>query len=325
MPSLTSPATFGDLITKVYRRVMGGVRERSVSLSAGINNSVTAITLAGAQTVGIFAGTVLSVDLELIYVVSFNDDSLVAQVLRGWNGSTADVHSTNATCYVNPRYSYYDIAVAINDDLKSLSSPTNGLFRVVATKTTIWNPVFQGYDLGDLPANFIDVLGVRFVEPNAYRRFPYITGYSVDHNNPDAAFPSGQAVFFYEGGFPGLPLYITYSAPFLPFVSMADSVTLTPTANDLAPPFNGYGAVTAVANLADTMVDIPPLGAAIQLTLPGEIGRNRMDSQPEPRRGQEVPAGSVANSVAQLIIQRTQRIMEEADRLDRRLQFPRGW
>ena len=46
-------ATFGDLIEKVYRRVMGGVRERTVSLATAISANDTSINLSGAQVGGI--------------------------------------------------------------------------------------------------------------------------------------------------------------------------------------------------------------------------------------------------------------------------------
>jgi len=72
-----------------------------------------------------------------------------------------------------------------------------------------------------------------------------------------------------------------------------------------------------VPNMSSTMVDLPPLGAEIDLTLPREISRNFMESQPDPRKAQEVVAGSVAGSVTALINRRMQRINEEADRLVR--------
>jgi len=50
-----------------------------------------------------------------------------------------------------------------------------------------------------------------------------------------------------------------------------------------------------------------------------------MESQPDPRKAQEVPAGSVSGSVNALIMRRAQRINEEADRLTRQYTRIRGW
>lgn len=75
--------------------------------------------------------------------------------------------------------------------------------------------------------------------------------------------------------------------------------------------------VTTLTGIPATAVDIPPLGAAIQLTLPREIRRNFMDNQPDPRKAPEVPPGAVANSVTQLTALYNIRVSEEAERLSR--------
>ena len=77
--------------------------------------------------------------------------------------------------------------------------------------------------------------------------------------------------------------------------------------------------------MTPTMIDIPVLGAEIDLTLPREISRNFMESQPDPRKAIEVPAGSVSSSVNALIMRRQQRINEEADRLQRQYTKVRAW
>jgi hypothetical protein len=385
-------STFGDLIEKVYRRVMGGIRERTVQInqSGGIGSTDTTVVLSGAQTSGIYPGVILAVELELLYVTSWNSSTLTATVTRGYYNSVATAHVNGTIVYINPRYSRYDIGVAINDDLRSLSSPSNGLFRVgVATLT--YNPVYAGYDLGDLPDNFIDVLEVRYRIAPPYRTFPPIRKWKVvrwNQNSTDPVFPSGKGLIIYESGWPGLPIYVTYSAPFIRLVNAADSLLNTPATNDEAPPFNGYktsssvtvaGTVTngttsvtgvspvtglypgmvlsgtyipanttiasvnvsgssitlsqaatgsgsisinaanppTIPNLTPTMIDIPPLGAEIDLTLPREISRNFMESQPDPRKAQDVPPNAVAGSVNALVTRRMQRISEEADRLQR--------
>ena len=62
--------TFGDLIEKVYRRVMGGIRERTVQIdqTGGIGSDDDTVILSGPQTSGIVPGVILAVELELLYV-----------------------------------------------------------------------------------------------------------------------------------------------------------------------------------------------------------------------------------------------------------------
>jgi len=316
--SISTVNTFGDLIEKTYRRTMGSIRERAVQLASSITSVATSVTLTGSQTSGIMPGVLLAVDMEVMYVTSWNSSTNVATVVRAYNGSSAAPHAANVLAYINPRYSRYDIGVAINDDLRSLSSPTNGLFRVGVAEIT-YNPVFQGYDLGALPSNFIDVIEVRYRIAPPYRTFPPIRRWKVVRWNPgstDPAFPSGNGLIVYEPGWPGLPMYVTYTAPFIKLVNPGDSIINTPAVNDEAPPANGYS-TTVIPNMTPTMADLPPLGAEIDLTLPREISRNFMESQPDPRKAQEVAPGAVAGSVNALIMRRAQRISEEADRLQR--------
>jgi hypothetical protein len=328
----SSSNTFGDLIEKVYRRTMGSIRERAVQISA-ISSNATSVTLTGAQITSIMPGVILGVDMEIMYVTNWTTASYgtatpygTATVIRGYNGSTAAPHAANTVAYINPRYSRFDIGIAINDDLRSLSSPSNGLFRVGVAQLT-YNPVFAGYDLGALPDNFIDILEIRYRIAPPYRTFPAIKRWKVlrwQQNSTDPVFPSGKGLVIYESGWPGLPIYVTYSAPFIKLVNLTDSVLETPTINDEAPPYNGY-ANAVVPNLTATMVDLPPLGAEIDLTQPREISRNFIESQPDPRKAAEIVAGAVAGSVNALVARRAQRISEEADRLTRQYTKVRAW
>jgi hypothetical protein len=306
---------FGDLIEKVYRRCMGGIRERAVQLNGAIGSDDTSVVLQGLQTSGVAPGTTLGIELELLYVDTWDSGTLTAVVLRGYLGSTPSAHIDGTITYINPRYSRYDIGVAINDDLRDLSAPDNGLFRVGVVPIT-FNPTYMGYDLGDVPANFLDIIQLRFKEATPYKRFPRITNYEVLRNIPDAQFPSGQGLRINEDAWPGLPMYATYTAPFVRLVDESDDVTNTPSTNDTDPPFNGYSTMDVV-NLPSTMVDIPPLGAEVDLTQPREISRNFMDSQPDPRKALEVVAGAVAASANTLMARRQRRIQAEAGRLAR--------
>jgi hypothetical protein len=417
----TAGSTFGDLIEKVYRRTMGSIRERAVqvlgnydngtSLVTSLSSSNTTVYLSGSQVVSIMPGVILAVDMEMMYVYGYTaltSTTGYANVERGYNGSTAASHAISSTqpllSYINPRYSRFDIGVAINDDLRSLSSPSNGLFRVGVAELT-YNPVFAGYDLGALPANFIDILEIRYRIAPPYRTFPAIKRWKVirwQQNSTDPSFPSGLGLVLYEAGWPGLPIYVTYSAPFIKLVGTSDSMLNTPGTNDEAPPFNGYsssvvanftgpttvgsssitlsgvtglyigmavaeadGAYTyipqntfitgintgtntitlnntavatssgsisinfappvTVPNMTPTMLDLPPLGAEIDLTQPREISRNFIESQPDPRKALEIVAGAVAGSVNALVARRAQRISEEADRLTRQYTKVRAW
>lgn len=326
--STGSGYVFGDWIENVYRRVMAGERERAVLLNEadGIGSDDTALTLTGVETGGIRVGNTLAVELEVMYITAW--DGTVATVIRGYLGSPPAAHDDGVLCYINPTYTRYDIAVALNDEVRELSSPDNGLFRV-GSATITYNPVYVGYDLGDVPAEWLKILEIRYRLPTPYRWFPRIQRWEEVRGLPDTDFPSGNAILLKGAGYPGQPMYLKYSAPFLPLVDYSDDLLFTPATNDPSPPYNGYSAANTanydgtVQNFAPSMLDIPPLGAIIRLTLPREVARNFLDAQSDPRKAPEVPPGAVGASIAGLSQQRLTRIQSEANRLTKQYPIPR--
>ena len=310
-------ATFGEVIEKVYRRLMSGQREQTVQLSAAISDSDTSFTVTGVQTGTLAVGAQIAVEMEVMLVTAFSGTTGTAtvDVVRGYSGSVPDAHAADTLVYVNPKYTRFDIGVAINDDLMDLSSPTNGLFQVGVAKLT-YNPVYMGYDLGSagVPKDFIDILDVRYrIAPPTHnfppiRRWKVVRGIGTGLDTPgeDGIFPSGYGLLLYERGWPGLPIYVTYSAPFKTMTSLTDNLI-----DD--------------AGLPTTATDLPALGAEIDLTIPREVKRNFIESQPDPRKYQEVPPQAIANSVQALILRREKRISSEADRLARQFTRVRGW
>jgi hypothetical protein len=306
--SIGSGYSFGDLVEKVYRRVMSGVSELAVVLTA---DSGTTLTLSGTQSQALVPGAILSCGLELMLVLSANQSAGTVMVERGYMGSTQVTHSPNDLVYIDPSLSKFDCAVAINDDLNSLSA--EGLVRI-NTAQIVYNPVFAGYDLGDIPTNFTEILELRYKHPFPDRRYPPITRWHVSRYQDTAVFPSGNSLTIFEPGFPGMPMFATYAAPLIPFVSLTDNVCDTPVTNDQDPPYNGYS-VSAIPNLPPTAVDIPVLGATIQLVQAREFSRNNFLVQPDPRKATDVPAGAIMNSTQRLEIWRQKRIDEEVARI----------
>lgn len=323
--STPNDSKFSEVIEKVYRRLMSGQREQTVQVTGGttvvgtqtgISNSAITFQVTGVQTGTLAVGAIIACEMEVMLVTSFTGTTGTATVtvVRGYSGSIADFHPNNALIYVNPKYTRYDIGVAINDDLMDLSSPTNGLFQVGVAKLT-YNPVYMGYDLGSagVPQDFLDILDIRYRIAPPTHNFPPIKRWKVlrgiggyGSGVVDDIFPSGYGLVIYERGWPGLPIYVTYSAPFN---------TLTSLSQDLI----------TDAGLPSTATDLPALGAEIDLTIPREIKRNFIESQPDPRKFQEVPPQAISNSVQALIMRREKRISSEADRLQRQFTRVRGW
>jgi hypothetical protein len=287
-----------DVIQKTRRRLMSGAREQIVQLTSNYTAGGEVLNIAGGFSGAIQAGAILGVDLELLLVLSTTVNGAIT-VQGGYLGSTPANHTSGALVYINPRFSYFDIQVAINDDLLDLSSPTNGLGRITFIDQT-FNPTYQGYDLG---SNFdpisSHILEVSYQIAPPVRTYPLIRRGDwrvLRQANQPSVFPSGNGLIIYKSGYPGLPVHIQFLAPFQPLVNLTDDLT-------------------SVAGLSPTMYDLPDLGAAIKLMQPREVKRNFYEAQPDPRKAQEIPPSAVMNSSAKLEAQRQMRIAVEADRI----------
>lgn len=277
---------------------MSGAREQVVQLTSAYTADGPTLQIAGGFTGAVQNGAILGCDLELFLVTAVTASGAIS-VIPGYLGSTPADHLANALVYVNPRFSYFDIQVAINDDLLDLSSSTNGLGQILYNDST-FNPTFMGYDLGpNFSAISSRVLEVSYQIAPPVRTYPLIRKgmYRVIRNaNQPSVFPNGSGIVLYDSGYPGLPVHVQFLAPFNPLVNLTDDLT-------------------TVAGLSPTMLDLPDLGAAIKLMQPREVKRNFYEAQPDPRKAQEIPPQAVANSSAKLEKQRSARIDAEADRI----------
>jgi hypothetical protein len=290
-----------DAILKTKRRLLSGVREQTVTLTEPYTAGGEVLNIGGTSSAyanAVQPGTILGIDLEIFYVTSPVVSGSIA-VIPGYNGSAEANHATGAQAFINPRFSLFDIGVAINDDLLDLSSSTNGLGQILFNDST-YNPTYMGYDLGP---NF-DPISSRILEVSyqiapPVRTYPLIRKgmYRVVRNaNQPSVFPSGNGIVLYDSGYPGLPVHVQFLAPFSPLVNLTDDLT-------------------AVAGLSPSMYDLPDLGAGLRLMDPREVKRNFYESQPDPRKAAEIPPQAVANSSAKLEKRRQDRINAEADRI----------
>ncbi len=298
--------TYSDVIWKTRRRLLSGVREQTVQLTmdytagseviyvGGNTGSATAPNFLGS----IQPGGILGIDLEMFYVQATTATTVT--VVPGYEGSTEADHSAGSLVYVNPRFSLFDIGVAINDDLLDLSAPYNGLGQILNQFVT-YNPTYVGYDLGpNFNTQSSRILEVSYKIAPPVRTYPLIRRgmYRILRGSPDnSVFPSGSGVVIYKEGYPGLPIQIQMLSPFSPLVNLDDDLT-------------------AVAGLSPTMYDLPDLGAFIRLVQPREVKRNFYEAQPDPRKAVEIPPQAVANSSVKVEAQRQKRIDAEKDRIE---------
>jgi len=291
------------MIQQVLRRVQPGQQVEALTLSGSYTAGATSFVVsdpAGTILPSLRPEIVIAMDLELFYVQAISGTTVT--VVPGYLGSLEANHTSGTLVYLNPRFSAFDIMQAINDDLNDLCSAEIGLYTPASIEIT-YNPATIGYDMAGA-TNFVGGAGGVL---SVQQKMPYPIGYYVPMPRSKwtltsmanlTDFPSGYALRINGGGYPGMPFQVTYKAKFQPFIKLSDDAT-------------------TVAGLAETMYDLPPLGAMVALVAPREIKRNQIDSAPDSRRATEVPPGSVMNSVAQVLALRQRRINAEFGNLVR--------
>ena len=302
--------TFGQMTQRVHRRLMSNQREVYATLSEPYTIGQDTLYLQGPQVTKLQSGSIVAIEFEVFDVVTAvagAGGTWTLTVAGGAQGSTNANHSETTEsgfpmrAYLDPKFTHFDEAVAINDALDTLSSPTNGLFQVGRT-TLVFNPVYAGYDLGAVPSNFTRILELSYDWPYPDRRFPLINRWEIRRGVTSYKFPSGQGIEILGGGYPGQPIMVAYGYPFTALTDWDD-------------------VVCTVSGLPITATDLPALLAEVFLMESREIKRAFIESQPDPRKAEDVPPGAMINSAALLIKRIQTRISEEADRLA--VQWPR--
>ena len=292
-------ATIQDLVNDVRRRAYGSMTENvnliQTSASAGQQSIQLELGVDGIQK-----GMLLASGLNVWFVKGVYSTDNTVFVIPGYDGAPQNAVAAGDMVYVRPRVTDWFAFNALNDALRSLSSPDNGLYKI-GTWVAEVDPTYQTYDVPAAAADMTNLLRVRWRWPGtpdvwsdlAPRHYRW--QYSNDMNLVRLllSIPSGTEIEF------------TYKAPFTLATSLADDPV-------------------ADCGLTDTMLDIPVLSAAIELLLTTESRRTQVQTQGDSRRPEEVPVSSNSAIAGQLQRQLKMRIQEEMTRLVTRIPIYRG-
>lgn len=287
--------TTSDLIEDTLRHLFTGHREERNVLSTPVGVADTTLAFTG-ELRGIKPGAVVEVDLELMYVQAVGEAAKTATVIRGEHGSVAAAHPAGAKVTVNPKFPRHDVLQALNDDLRDLSSPVNGLFRV-RTVDVAFNASVRGYDLAGV-TDILELQELRYEAFGSSRSWPEVRGFELARSMDPADFASGLALFLGHHVPGGADVRVRYRAPFGTLQTLADDVVLA-------------------TGLAAEAVDLPPLGAALRMTAGRPVKRAFTETQGEPRRAEEVGVQDELISSRGIASTRTSRVVAEAARLAR--------
>ena len=285
-------ATVADVIQQTYRYAHLHKGLRIARLSGALTNSATTLTVEYGVA-ALQAGMRLSVDLEDIHV--FAASTLTANpVQRGVNGSTAAAHNDDALTYVDPEVSPFEVFSAINDELASLSSPMNGLYKKATVELT-WNPARQDYNL-TAATSVLDILSVQHDLQDGSYNWPVIPRdqWRLKPNSETDDFASGYALSLYTSV--SGDIRVVYKTGFTAVAALADDVN-------------------TVSGLPSTANDVLAIGAAIRVLSGRPVRRASSHTQGDTRRAEEVSTTDALQSVADLRRLHRERVDEEAARL----------
>lgn len=277
--------------TEQHLGIAGGKLDK---LAAAMSDTTTGSLTVTYGNQGIEEGSVITVDLEVMYVWAFNPTTKVATVERGFAGSTAATHLVSSLVFVNPVFTKFAIFTALNQELESAASA--GLFKMSTVELTFLSSAAM-YDLTSV-TNIEGIYRVDARYTELTDDWARIHRWTIARDQDTDDFPSGLALAVFDGGQPGQPVRVQYKSRFTALTSLASTKAST--------------------NLPSSAFDIPPLGAAARLVETREVPRNDIVSQGDSRRADEVPPGAVRSAAAGLWARRNTRLAEERTALLRR-------
>ncbi len=280
--------------------LLSGYVEELLVMGASASNSDTQLIITEASDSGIVPGIIIEVNSEAMYVTKVTGTTV--DVIRGYGNSEAAAHDNLSIVRVSPKFPTYRILEALNNDIRDLSAPDNGIFQI-KTFTTTYNASKQGYDLTEDGVSLTNeavqsIYAVSYTDPiTVEAREPEIRKWALKRDRISTSFASGMALVLYEAAFPGKKINVSYKSP-LTFITGAASS------------FN-----KSSTGLQATAYDLPPLGAALSLMTTAPIRREFLDAQGSSRRAEEVPPGAISASMRDLRARRDMRVAAEAARL----------
>lgn len=238
-------------------------------------------------------GMVLSSGLNVYYVMNTEPATRKVYVYASYDNSHNDALPLGAPIMIRPRVTDWLLFGYLNDIIRSLSSTTYGLYRQGSwedpNNSQVWGTYPIPVEASDM-TNLIRVQAKQFHSTDLW--------IDVDANYVD--WQPERGIVRIKSFIPnGMPIRFDYRAPFKPATSLTDDVVFD-------------------CGLAESMIDIPPLGAAARLLRTTESRRSQIHNQGDSRRAGEVVSQANSNAAGDMAREFRQRINDEYARLIQR-------
>ncbi len=280
--------TMADLVTDTRRTVYGTMAEQI--------NVLASSEVAGASTLtftydvaAMTPGMILSSGLNVWYVLEVDSTSKTVTVLPGYDGAPEGAVTAGDVVTLNPRAHGFYIFSALCDVIRSLSSPASGLYAVSSWTDDV-DDSWQTYEVPVAAESMLGLIAARVLQPGSSDAWidipPQYVKWQRDKNIVRLLAPTN--------GYTSIEF--TYRKPF----TVPDALTDDPVAD---------------VGLATSMLDLPPLGAAVSLLRTTEGRRLQVQAQGDSRRASEVTPGSNLTAAREFERDFRNRVNDEAMRL----------
>ena len=282
--------TVGDLVeeTRVH---LGGTSRPALNRTSG-STAIDATTITFEFDIAdtIQQGAYLGINDEVVYVWSTSGST--ATVQRAQLGTDAAVHASGSIVEVDARFFRGHIVVALKNEIRSWP---RSVFKVNTT-TVEFGPSDDAVDLGLVSTTVLRALAFELEPGTTTEGWRPVIGASLSHHQDTTLFPSGYAVLLQSPLGLTRTMRVHYATPF--------NVSTFSSATDLE-----------TVGLSESMIDIPPLGAAARLLGPREASRTSTQPYADRDEAEAVPAGYTLRTAEYFRGLRNQRLAEEAARL----------
>lgn len=266
-------------------------QDRSTHLTQDINTSALTLNLADVSNIG---KGVVEIDDELLWIDSYDRVSNTATVApygRGYNGTTAAVHTANSRVTVAPTFPKAVVKKAINDTIDAvfpqLFAVGVHVFNFNSAKTTY-----------SLPAEAETILYVSWQPTGSTEEWMPLRNWRQDPLANTTAFASGNTISVYDNIQPGRKIQVHYTKK---------PATLSASA--------GSAVFETVTGLPSSCKDVILYGASYRLASFIDPGRLNYSSAEADNADTKIQYGSGASTARFMLGLYQQRLNEEAGKL----------
>lgn len=281
-----------SLVNDTRRLAYGSMTEQLNFLNADAAAGATELTMT-MDVAGITPGMTISSGLNVWYVIGSVPAEKKVIVHPGLEGAPLVAAKFNDVVMLKPRVTDWYIFTTLNDVIRAMSSPLNGLYAE-GIFSAVGDPV---YGLYEIPLEAYDMTGILRVRVNPLND-PTTPYYDLP---PQAAEwqPENQTIRLKRAIPASASVEFVVKLPMTPATSLSDEVE-------------------TACGISSSMIDIPPLGAAVTLLRTTESRRSQITVQGDPRRADEVQPGENTTIARELERDYKARLGEEFMRLNAR-------